>query len=415
MVPKGWTHTTFDKHVDCLTGFAFKSDSYSNVEDDIRLLRGDNIEPGNLRWRDAKYWPNGELDNLEKYQLADGDFVIALDRTWISSGLKVAEVTSSDLPCLLVQRVARIRAKATLEQSLLRQYFSGHRFEQHVKSVQTATAVPHISPNDIKEFTVSLPPLSEQKKIAKILSTWDKAISTTEQLLANSQQQKKALMQQLLTGKKRLLDNNGVRFSGEWVHGRLGELCTFKGGSAFKEEYQGHSEGDLPFIKVSDMNLRGNEKYIGHANNWVTNETAREIKAKAFPKDAIVFAKVGAALLLNRRRILLHPTIIDNNMMAAIPTSSGDTEFIYQLMLAVDFAKFVQDGAVPSVNQGDLASFKITYPKKEEQQKIAAVLSTADQEISALQQKLAALKQEKKALMQQLLTGKRRVKVEEAA
>ncbi|QWZ93987.1 restriction endonuclease subunit S [Aeromonas sp. FDAARGOS 1411] len=269
--------------------------------------------------------------------------------------------------------------------------------------------------SEFSKLELILPPIEEQKKIAKILSTWDKAISTTEQLLANSQQQKKALMQQLLTGKKRLLDSNGVRFSGEWVHGRLGELCTFKGGSAFKEEYQGHSEGDLPFIKVSDMNLRGNEKYIDYANNWLTNQAAKELKAKAFPKNTIVFAKVGAALLLNRRRILLRPTIIDNNMMAAIPTKFGDTEFIYQLMLAVDFAKFVQEGAVPSVNQGDLASFKISYPEKEEQQKIAAVLSTAEQEITALQQKLDTLKQEKKALMQQLLTGKRRVKVEEAA
>ncbi|MFS1161362.1 restriction endonuclease subunit S [Aeromonas salmonicida] len=269
--------------------------------------------------------------------------------------------------------------------------------------------------SEFSKLELILPPIEEQKKIAKILFTWEKAIGTTEQLLANSQKQKKALMQQLLTGKKRLLDSNGVRFSGEWVHGRLGELCTFKGGSAFKEEYQGHSEGDLPFIKVSDMNLRGNEKYIGYANNWLTDQAAKELKAKAFPKDTIVFAKVGAALLLNRRRILFRPTIIDNNMMAAIPTKFGDTEFIYQLMLAVDFAKLVQEGAVPSVNQGDLASFKISYPEKEEQQKIAAVLSTAEQEITSLRQELAALKQEKKALMQQLLTGKRRVKVEEAA
>lgn len=240
--------------------------------------------------------------------------------------------------------------------------------------------------SEFSKLELILPPIEEQKKIAKILFTWEKAIGTTEQLLANSQKQKKALMQQLLTGKKRLLDSNGVRFSGEWVHGRLGELCTFKGGSAFKEEYQGHSEGDLPFIKVSDMNLRGNEKYIGYANNWLTDQAAKELKAKAFPKDTIVFAKVGAALLLNRRRILFRPTIIDNNMMAAIPTKFGDTEFIYQLMLAVDFAKLVQEGAVPSVNQGDLASFKISYPEKEEQQKIAAVLSTAEQEITALRQ-----------------------------
>ncbi|EHP6179242.1 restriction endonuclease subunit S, partial [Escherichia coli] len=210
MVPKGWSHTTFEKHIDCLTGYAFSSTEYSAEEHDIRLLRGDNIEPGKLRWINAKRWPRNVQENMDKYFLLEGDFVIALDRTWISGGLKVAEVTCDDLPCLLVQRVARIRAKKTLAQGLLRQYFSGYKFERYVKLTQTATAVPHISPNDIKQFSLLLPPIAEQKKIAQILSTWDKAISVTEKLLANSQQQKKALMQQLLTGKKRLLDENGV-------------------------------------------------------------------------------------------------------------------------------------------------------------------------------------------------------------
>ncbi len=70
---------------------------------------------------------------------------------------------------------------------------------------------PNLNTELIGDFPIPVPPLPEQKKIAQILSTWDKAITTTEQLLANSQQQKKALMQQLLTGKKRLLDKNGVR------------------------------------------------------------------------------------------------------------------------------------------------------------------------------------------------------------
>ena len=79
-----------------------------------------------------------------------------------------------------------------------------------LSEIKTETAQPAISLKSLKAYRVPVPPLLEQKKIANILSTWDKAISTTEQLLANSQQQKKALMQQLLTGKKRLLDSNDV-------------------------------------------------------------------------------------------------------------------------------------------------------------------------------------------------------------
>ncbi len=86
------------------------------------------------------------------------------------------------------------------------------------------TNISNLSQQILNDVVFLLPPPPEQKKIAQILSTWDKAITTTEQLLTNSQQQKKALMQQLLTGKKRLLDKNGVRFEGEWREVELGSV-----------------------------------------------------------------------------------------------------------------------------------------------------------------------------------------------
>ena len=81
----------------------------------------------------------------------------------------------------------------------------------------------------------------------------------------------------------------------------------------------------------------------------------------------------------------MHETIIDNNMMAAVPNKHTETAFLYQLMLMVDFAKIFQDGAVPSINQSDLSRFKIKLPEIREQQKIAAVLSSADKEIAVHQ------------------------------
>ena len=97
-----------------------------------------------------------------------------------------------------------------------------YQFLQHSTTVnkllgtQSESARPNLSLSDMRDFVFSIPPLPEQRKIAKILSTWDKAISTTERLIDNSKQQKKALMQQLLTGKKRLLDDSGKPFEGEW-------------------------------------------------------------------------------------------------------------------------------------------------------------------------------------------------------
>lgn len=403
MVPKGWSHTTFEKHIDCLTGYAFSSTEYSAEEHDIRLLRGDNIEPGKLRWINAKRWPRNVQENMDKYFLLEGDFVIALDRTWISGGLKVAEVTCDDLPCLLVQRVARIRAKKTLAQGLLRQYFSGYKFERYVKLTQTATAVPHISPNDIKQFSLLLPPIAEQKKIAQILSTWDKAISVTEKLLANSQQQKKALMQQLLTGKKRLLDENGVRFSGEWCTCTLSEVAHIIMGSSPKSEAYNDNGLGLPLIQGNaDIKCRVSCPRV------YTSDITKECT----PGDILlsVRAPVGTVALSQ------HKACIGRGISAIKSKRKMSQSFLYQWFLWFEpkWCYLSQGSTFESINSDDIKTLKLSVPNFEEQQKIAAVLSAADVEISTLEKKLACLKDEKKALMQQLLTGKRRVKVDEA-
>lgn len=102
MVPKGWKQSKIGMNVDLISGYPFNSESYSENPGDIRLLRGDNIAPGHLRWRDVKRWNYAGNKELEKYKLEVGDIVIAMDRTWIPLGLKVAEVKDYDVPCLLV-------------------------------------------------------------------------------------------------------------------------------------------------------------------------------------------------------------------------------------------------------------------------------------------------------------------------
>ena len=273
MVPNGWEKTTFGEHIDLLNGFAFKSALYSDDENDIKLLRGDNIEPNKLRWRDVKRWSKTEYESLEKYHLKENDFIIAMDRTWITAGLKVAEVKQEDLPCLLVQRVSRIRSLPTLCQDLIKHHFSSYQFEQYVKSVQTETAVPHISATQIKEFGLLLPPLPEQQKIAKILSTWDKAISTTERLIDNSSQQKKALMQQLLTGKKRLLDDEGNRFEGEWEEVSLEHhMESFTNGYAFSAS--AYQLSGIPIITMGNIGLDGKFNERTHKQNFWQSDSS---------------------------------------------------------------------------------------------------------------------------------------------
>jgi type I restriction enzyme S subunit len=182
----------------------------------------------------------------------------------------------------------------------------------------------------------------------------------------------------------------------------LGDVCVFRGGSGFKEEYQGQTHGEFPFIKVSDLTLPENGKYIVTSNNWVSDTVLQKLKANLQPEGSTVFAKVGAALKLNRRRILTRPTAIDNNMMAAIPIENRlDSEFLYYFLLVQDLGHFSQESAVPSVNQGHLSSIDIGLPPLPEQRKIAEILRTWD---AALEQ-LTALRAAKETRLTGLRDG----------
>ena len=119
--------------------------------------------------------------------------------------------------------------------------------------------IPQLPGASLSKYFVMLPPLAEQQKIAQILSTWDKAIAVTEQLLANSQQQKKALMQQLLTGKKRLLDENGVRFEGEWEEVLLGDIAKITTGSSNRQD--SNLNGEYTFFDRSE-DIRTSNIYL---------------------------------------------------------------------------------------------------------------------------------------------------------
>lgn len=253
-----------------------------------------------------------------------------------------------------------------------------------------------------KGLPIPIPAFDEQKQIAKILSTWNKAISITERLLANSQQQKKALMQQLLAGKKRLLDNNGVRFSGEWNWLRANEIfkTTSKKNNSEDEELLAvtQDQGVLPRsmlerrVVMPDGSTKGYKLVL--PGNFI-------ISLRSFQ----------GGLEYSTYRGLVSPayTVLESKKQICdefYKQYYKSYNFIGHLAVAVIG---IRDGK--QISYDDFSFLKIPYPDFDEQQKIAIALSTADQEAATLQQKLDALKHEKKSLMQQLLTGKRRVKV----
>ena len=279
--------------------------------------------------------------------------------------------------------------------------FLAYKLEHfNLNRLSESSAQPGLAVNKLVRLRIPIPPLPEQQAIANCLTTWDSGIEKLTQLIAAKREQKKGLMQQLLTGKKRL---DG--FVGEWKEVKLDKLGKFTSGNGFPISEQGGTSG-IPFYKVSDMNLKGNESIMSISNNYLSSSQIERLKLKPINKVSIIFAKVGAAIYLERKRVA-KSFLIDNNMMAFTPFVFND--FIKFVFDTINLSRYVQMGALPSYNASDLKNIKIRVPSYREQTAIAHILTTADQEISLLEAKLAAMKEEKKGLMQVLLTGKKRL------
>jgi type I restriction enzyme S subunit len=168
-----WDETSLGAEAELLVGFAFKSAGYTVSDDGVRLLRGDNIVPGSIRWEDEKRWPQSDVAQYSRYKLLAGDIVLAMDRPWIKAGLKHAMLSNSDLPSLLVQRTACLRKGPGLENRFLLYLVRSTGFARHLLGVQTGIGVPHISGKQIQDFRFKKPPLDEQRVIVDTLERLD--------------------------------------------------------------------------------------------------------------------------------------------------------------------------------------------------------------------------------------------------
>jgi type I restriction enzyme S subunit len=279
-------------------------------------------------------------------------------------------------------------------------------FVQSVEQRSLLNAAPKkINMGNIGDIPIPLPPLPEQRAIAEVLSDVDALLASLERLIAKKRAIKQGAMQQLLTGRTRL-----PGFTGEWETKRLGEIGEFQSGNGFPIKYQGETEGDYPFFKVSDMNNEGNEIVMVTANNWITESTRRAIGASTLPTHSIVFAKIGAAIFLERKKLLLLESCIDNNMMGFVPDDSiSDYRFVHQLLLNTQLGKLVSTTALPYLGRKEIAELEYPLPRLEEQRAIAEVLSDMDAEIAALETRREKNRAIKQGMMQELLTGRIRL------
>lgn len=255
---------------------------------------------------------------------------------------------------------------------------------------------------EFSRLEILVPPVEEQRKIAKIITTWDQAINTSEKLLNNSKQRKKALMQQLLTCKKRF-----PAFKEKWQETTLEKLVHIDSGTSKSQHI--NNAGNNLIIDMGSVSRDGKlipTKKTNLAANFL-------IKGQlVMPKDDI-----GGGNIIGRVGYIDvdHKYILGDHVYA-LTAKNSDSLFLSYLINSHRVNKSLRRKANGTAQLGlgksDVLKQPVTIPQNiAEQQKIAALFAIADRDIETFQQKVNCLKREKEALMQQLLTGKSRVKV----
>ena len=378
-------------------GFAFKSEQFTENTDDIALVKGENVHQGYIDWNGAKHWPADEYESLGKYHLVPGDIVLAMDRPWVTAGLKWSYIKSHDPKSLLVQRVARIRAKKKLDQDYLRHVISSNYFANYLQPIVTGVNVPHISSKQIGDFRIPIPKPKIQRKIAAILTAYDDLIETNKRRIALLERMAEELYREWFV-RMRFPGYQNSRFvkgvPEGWGETQLGKIARFTMGQSPKSEFYNETGDGLPFHQ-------GVGTYGYRFPNTVSYCSVNGRRAS---KGDILFsvrAPVGRLNIADREMII-------GRGLAAIRHVNDKNSYLYYLLKTVFASEdMIGNGAIfNSVGKDELSRFALHGHPDEIIQDFENVVRPIDDQIEVLIRATESLTKTRDLLLPRLISGK---------
>lgn len=395
MTPEGWKRTTVGELCDFINGNGFKASEWSDKG--LPIIRIQNLNGS----AEFNYF-SGKLN--PRWLVNPGDILFAWAGT---KGVSFGAKRWAGPQGVLNQHIFKVMPKIDVDTDWLHEELRTVTEKIESQAHGFKSTLVHVQKADITEQVVNLPPISEQKKIAQILSAWDQAITATERLLENSKKQKMAMMQKLLGSPERTVQEGATDFK------RVSDIA---------ERIQKKSDGgEHPVLTISSLSgfVRQDEKYSRFmAGKSVENYILLKRGEFAYNKGNSKTYEFGCIFDLDSFETGLVP-----HVYVCFRLKPGLSHRYFKYLFEADYLKpqlgqlvntGVRNNGLLNIKPSEFMNTKVPVPALDEQERIADMLHTASQQTIALEQKLFCLKQEKKALMQQLLTGKRLVKVDES-
>ena len=352
-----------------------------------------------------------ELGNKRVYWVEPNCFVVNIVFAWEQA---VARTTETERGMIASHRFPMYRPKANrLDLDYLLLFFKTP-YGKHLLSLASPGGAGRNKTLGQEAFlglSIPVPPLPEQRQIAAILGKWDEAIRLTADLIAAKQQRKKGLMQRLLSGE--------VRFPGfegrGWWEVSIGTITDVTaGGTPNTNHSEFWKDGTIPWMRSGEVH----KKRVYSVGETITRLGMESSNAKLIPPNSILIALAGQGK--TRGTVAINKIELTTNQSIAAIIPDADQVYYEYLFYDLD-SRYEElrrlsagDGGRGGLNLALIKGLSLRLPSIEEQKKVAAILNACDQELALLQQKLAALQQQKKGLMQQLLTGRVRVRTSEA-
>lgn len=375
----------------------------------IKFVGLEHIDPGKTKIRD--YCSDLNIKS-SKFQFYAGDILYGKLRPYLDKAVIIEfnGICSTDLIVINSNRFM------TLQKYLI-YLFHSKGFINYAISNTSGTNHPRTSWKAIANFKFGLPPLPEQQKIAEILSTVDKAIEKVDEAIKKTQRLKKGLMHELLTkgiGHKEFKETEIGRIPKEWEIKKIINLFDVQTGttpSTKKQEYW--KDGNINWITPSDMSKLHGKLFIKNSERKITERGRKLSNLTLMPSGSIIIstrAPVGYVVIIERK------ATFNQGCKGLIPKNKGEINSEFYAYYLISKKRVLENSSGGStfkeLAKNILENFIIPLPPITEQQKIAEILSTVDSRLEILRKRKGKLERIKKGLMNDLLTGRKRVKLD---